>query len=326
MPLEIVEQHDNHSIAYCLVGYLCAWLRCYHPAEFITSYLNHAKNDSDITGGTELAQVYGIKIMPPKFEASDAFYAYDKETGTIAKGISSIKGYGEAVCHKFHEIGQKHHKYFVDALEDLYQSSIKASNIVPLLKIDYFSNYGNGVELARILELFDVFRPTKIGGKKQVKPELVKNTPLHDIILRHGTDKTSKGEPAKSLSITDVSGFMREMEEYVLSIGIKDVDIRVKMQNQHDILGYIDLTTNKKEDRRKLLLTDVIPLKSKKTDDVWGYAVFSQSIGTGKTSRLTLRASAYKQCPIQKGDIIFAKNVKLEDSGYWYLYDYHLIL
>lgn len=264
--------------------------------------------------------------MPPKFEVSDAYYAYDKEIGTIAKGISSIKGYGEAICHKFHEIGQKRHEYFVDALEDLYQSSIKASNIIPLLKIDYFSSYGNGVELSRVLELFDMFRPTKIGGKKQVKPEIVWNTTLYDIILRHGTDKTSKGELAKTLSITDVPGFMKEMEKYVLGIGIKDVDIRVKMQNQQQILGYIDLTTNKKEDRRKLLLTDVVPLKSKKTDEVWGYAVFSQSIGTGKTSRLTLRASTYKQRPVQKGDIIFASNVKLEDSGYWYLYDYQLIL
>lgn len=316
----------NHSVAYCLVGYLCAWLRCYHPAEFITSYLNHAKNDSDITGGTELAQVYGIKIMPPKFEVSDAFYAYDKETKTIAKGISSIKGYGEAVCHKFHEIGKKRHEYFVDALEELYQSSIKASNIAPLIKVDYFSGYGNSVELSKILELFDMFRPTKVGGKKQVDRKTVNGTALLDMVLRHGTDKTSKGDDAKKLTIIDIQGFMRDMESHMLSLGIKDVDIRVKMQNQHDILGYIDLTTNKKEDRRKLLLTDVVPLKSKKTDDVWGYAVFSQSIGTGKTSRLTLRASTYKQRPIKKGDIIFAQNVKLEDSGYWYLYDYHLIL
>lgn len=316
----------NHSIAYCLVGYLCAWLRCYYPAEFITSYLNHAKNDSDITGGTELAQIYRTKIMPPKFEVSDAFYAYDKETGTIAKGISSIKGYGEAVCHKFHEIGRKRHEYFVDALEDLYQASIKASNISPLIKIDYFSSYGNSVELSKILDLFDMFRPTKVGGKKQVDRKLVADTALYEIILKHGTDKTSKGEDAKKLAITDVPGFMRDMETYMLGLDIKDVDLKVKMQNQHDILGYIDITTNKKEDRRKILLTDVVPLKSKKSGDVWGYAVFSQSIGTGKTARLTLRASTYKQKPIRKGDIIFVSNVKLEDSGYWYLYDYQIIL
>ena len=29
----------NHSIAYCLLGYLCAYYRYYHPIEFITSFL-----------------------------------------------------------------------------------------------------------------------------------------------------------------------------------------------------------------------------------------------------------------------------------------------
>ena len=37
----------NHSIAYCLLGYLCGYYRYYHPLEFITSYLNNAANDND---------------------------------------------------------------------------------------------------------------------------------------------------------------------------------------------------------------------------------------------------------------------------------------
>lgn len=38
----------NHSIAYCLLGYLCAYYRYYHPLEFITSFLNNAANEDDI--------------------------------------------------------------------------------------------------------------------------------------------------------------------------------------------------------------------------------------------------------------------------------------
>ena len=38
----------NHSVAYCLLGYLCAYYRYYHPLEFLTSYLNNAANDGDI--------------------------------------------------------------------------------------------------------------------------------------------------------------------------------------------------------------------------------------------------------------------------------------
>ena len=32
----------NHSIAYCLLGYLCGYFRFYHPGEYITAFLNNA--------------------------------------------------------------------------------------------------------------------------------------------------------------------------------------------------------------------------------------------------------------------------------------------
>lgn len=317
----------NHSIAYCLVGYILAWLRCYYPGEFITAYLNHAKEDKDIAGGTELAQLYRIPISPPRFESSDAEYIYDKQSGVIAKGISSIKGYGEAVCHKFHEIGQRGHRYFTDALEDLYQSSIKAANILPLIRIDYFSKFGNCIELERIVKLFDLYRPGKIGGTKSVARESVDGTPLRDIILRHGTDRTSKGAEAKKYTITDFTGFIHEVEEYVLSLGIKDADMKTKMLNQEEILGYIDLTTNKQADRRKVLILDAFPLKDKNTGHAWGYRVEVRSIGTGKIARLTVPARTFESKPLKKGDIIFTPPGSLKENkkGFWYLYNYDLI-
>lgn len=317
----------NHSIAYCLVGYLCAWLRCYYPGEFITTYLNHAKNDSDISGGTELAQIYGIRIAPPRFESSDAYYVYDRETGVISKGISSLKGYGEAVCHKLYEVGQKGHERFSSALEDLYQSSIKAANIKPLIRIDYFNKYGNSVELERILGFFDMFHPTNESRTKQVDKEKVENTPMYDMILRHGTDKTAKGAEAKRLTITDFDGFMADVEDYVYRLNLKDVDIKVKMQNQEEILGYIDLTTNRPEDRRKVLVTDISEQVSKKTGETWGWRIGIRSIGTGKVARLTIRANVYKANPIQKGDIIFTPigSLRQNQQGYWYLDRYERI-
>lgn len=317
----------NHSIAYCLIGYICAWLRCYYPGEFITAYLNHAKNDSDISGGTELAQLYGITISPPRFERSDAMYIFDKETGVISKGISSIKGYGEAICHKFHELGQNDYRYFSDAMEDMYQSSIKAANIKPLIRVDYFSKFGNCVELDRIVTIFDTFRPSKPGGTKMVDRAKVENTPLHDIILRHGTDKTAKGDEAKRLTITDFTGFIHECEEYVLSLGLPDVDMKTKMMNQQEILGYIDLTTNKKEDRRKVLILDVLPLNDKNSGKAWGYRIEVRSIGTGNIARLTVPANIFDRKPIHKSDILYTPpgSMKPNKKGFWYLYQYDFV-
>lgn len=312
----------NHSVAYCLIGYLCAWLRCYYPGEFITTYLNHAKNDKDIAGGTELAHEYGIPISPPKFEFSEAEYSYDKDAKVIAKGLSSIKGYGKAVCNQLHDVGRKRHTYFVDALRELDGLSIKAAKITPLIKIDYFASYGNTVELSRILELFDFF---KQGTAKTIKKEKAASSSVEKILKGFSSDCNAKGIAMKSYTITDMDGLLHAIEDEVLNLGLEDVPLKVKMCNQLDILGYIELTTDREEDRRKLLITDCIQLKSK-TGDVWAYAVFTRSIGSGKMARLTLRNRLFKAKPIKKMDIIYAKNIKKENSGYWYLYDYDLVV
>ena len=98
-----------------------------------------------------------------------------------------------------------------------------------------------------------------------------------------------------------------------------------KIQTQLELMGYIDLTTKKPEDRRKLLITDVFPLVSKKDNNIWGYAVQTRSIGSGKAARLTIRSYRYKKNPIKRFDIIQAKELGKNKSGYWYLLDYELI-
>jgi len=97
------------------------------------------------------------------------------------------------------------------------------------------------------------------------------------------------------------------------------------MQNQKEYLGYIDLTTGKEEDRRKLIVMDVILLKNKETGIPWAYAIITRSIGSGKSSRLTLRAKIYDQDPIKEMNVIYAKSVEKNNKGYWYLIDYSLI-
>lgn len=328
--LQILEDSANyqfnysHAVAYSIVGYFLAWLRCYYPGELIAAYLNRAKNIDDITNGTELAQLYGVAISPPRFEFSDAAYTYDRGTNTITKGIASLKGYGEGVCHKLHELGQRHYDFFVQALEQLYQNGIKLANIMPLISIDYFSSFGKIPELSRIATLFDRFRPGKIGGTKSVKREGVINTPLYEIVMRHGSDKTGKGNEAKNLTITDADGFLQEVEQYILGLGLPDVDLKTKMQNQKRVLGYVDLTTHKQEDRRNVMVLDVEPQKDKKSGSVWGYRIGIRSIGSGKAARVTVPADVFTRAPLREGDFIFAPkgSLKKNRKGFWYLYQY----
>ena len=121
-----------------------------------------------------------------------------------------------------------------------------------------------------------------------------------------------------------MDGLLAESHSFVKSLQIQDYTIQEKIIQQSEILGYVDITTNKEEDRRRLLVSELRALKSKQNGEVWGYAIFTRSIGTGKSARLTVRAQMYNANPFKDGDIIYAQSVSKNKSGYWYL-DKHYV-
>ena len=127
----------NHSIAYCLLGYLCAYFRYYHPIEFITAFLNDAANDEDIRNGTILAKQRGITIVPPKFGISRSDYFFTKEKRVIAKGLSSVKYMGKAVVDELYALSKRQYATFTDLLWTLsHHSSLDTRQLDILIKIE----------------------------------------------------------------------------------------------------------------------------------------------------------------------------------------------
>lgn len=313
----------NHSIGYCMIGYLCAYLRYYYPAEFITAYLNNANNEDDIKNGSALAELYGIQIVPPRYGISKDRYVYDKDRNVIAKGINSIKYMNSTVANELYDLAKRSDpKTFMSLLTLMNnETSIDTRQRDILIKIDFFVDFGNVTELSRIASIFVFF---KNGTAKKVQKDKISGQML-DVVSKYATDKNKNGTEAKSFTITDMAGLLNECESVIKSLHLPDLDLKCKIQNQIELMGYIDLTTNKKEDRRKLLITDVFPLSSKKDNTAWGYAAQTRSIGSGKVSRLTIRSSVYAKTPVKRFDIIYAKELEKNRSGYWYLLDYDLI-
>ena len=79
-----------------------------------------------------------------------------------------------------------------------------------------------------------------------------------------------------------------------------------------------------KEDRRKLYILKMQPLKRKADGKQFGYSVFTKSIGSGKESRFTLFNRDYKRCPVQEGDIILCKQFA-RDGEYFKLLSYEQV-
>lgn len=318
----------NASHSYCVAedSLYTAWLKSNYPLQFYETFLRILENKGDKgrmnAVKDEAEDYFHIRFLPYRFGQDNRSITADEKQGAIQNSLAAIKGFGKEMGDVMYECGQQGFSHFVEVLRWLDARSIKAAKVLPLIQIDYFASYGNTVELTRILNVFDFF---KQGNAKKISKEKVAGTDIERLLQKYATDRGVKGDVQKSYTITDMDGLLHEAEDTILSLGLEDVNYRVKMQNQLDILGYIELTTNKEEDRRKLIITDCVPLKGKNGGDVWGYAVFTRSIGSGKTARLTLRARQFNAQPIKKSDIIYAKNVAKE-RDYWYLYDYEMVV
>lgn len=81
-------------------------------------------------------------------------------------------------------------------------------------------------------------------------------------------------------------------------------------------------TTGKEEDRRKLFVLEVFPLKSSDNSKPWAYKIHTKSLGSGKEAFLILYANKFNPQLIKVDSLIYVSHCHLNDKGYWYLDNY----
>ncbi|MEI6296249.1 MAG: PHP domain-containing protein [bacterium] len=313
----------NHSHPYSMIGYVCAWLRYYYPLEFICSALNiYASKEEKTTEITEYAKLVGVKIKPIKFGKSKAEYFFVKGENEIYKGIGSIKFLNNLVAEELYELSNKKYYNFMELLIDIKKmSTANTRQLDILIKLDFFSEFGNSRELCKLVEIAETF---KFGESKTIKKDSLENGFMLETIKKYSSDKNDKGKELKSFKITNCLSILQEMETYTDGLNIKDFDIKEKMSAQKDFLGYIT-PTGEEEDRRKLLIMDIKAVKRKKDGKQFGYGVVCTSIGSGKQNRYTIFNKTVKDCgEIKEGDIIFCIDYK-KDGEYFTITNYKLI-
>ena len=311
-----------------MLGYLCGYYRYYHPLEYITAFLNNAANDDDIQNGTALAHVYDIKVENPKWGISRSNYYYDSEKRTIAKGVASIKYMSDELADEMYRLAHnKEYEHFVDVLIDLNaKTSINTRQLEILIKIDFFSMFGNQRELLRLADLF--YDKFKRGAVKQISRTLIDGTRFEQAFRRYAVSITKAGLPAKKYTITDEANMHRLLhacEKLILSAGIEDLSLLDKARNFKEAMGYVGYVTNEEADKRKLYIVDERPLKRKSDGKLFGHSVITKSIGSGKEARFTILNRYYNKEPIYKDDIIQLLDYR-KDGQYWQMTSYRKLV
>jgi len=86
--------NKSHSTAYAYLTYWTAYIKTYYPEEFFAVKLTTEKNDDKFLNILNDMKDFGIKLLPPHINYSDAEFKIEKEK-QIRFGLARIKNVGE---------------------------------------------------------------------------------------------------------------------------------------------------------------------------------------------------------------------------------------
>lgn len=351
-----------HSSAYAILGYMTAKQKAYYPAEFYAGLCNSYIGKSEFVKeeADEIisdAEEHDIKIAPFNFRQDHRKCRV--VDGQIVYAIPLIKDCSTACAEAVYDCADKQYPNFFSLLSDLYSKGINKKQADIMIKLGFFAEFGGAKFLMKVKT---VFESLKDGDIKSITKAKVSDSQFADIFNRHckqtdkkwsftseeyeRADKLSKllqkkaktnGETADTkttlesyerIKVAEHDKVMKNVltDIYTILLPLKEDDFSFKQKSSDslDVLGFTHITTGKEADRRKLFVKSVVPLKNKESKSVWGYAIFTKSIGSGKNGRLTVPAKVYDTDNITKGDIIYATSVN-KKGNWWYLNDYSIL-
>jgi len=217
----------NHSQSYSFIGYFTAYLRTYHPLEFIISCLKFNQDDLAKTAKfVEYANKFAnVNILPPKFRFSKSDYSINPDRTAIYKGVYSIKSFGEGVGESLYELRNNKYDSFVEALPDLL-NAVGDSKLQILIKLDFFSEFGKSQYLLDVLKYYDGLGTSKVISKGKFPQE------IEAIIAKYSR------QTEKQFRDFDASAILSEV---IAKIENRSISIKEMLEAQKEYLGYISI-------------------------------------------------------------------------------------
>ena len=165
----------SHAIAYSMLSYYTAWLKCYYPLEFMFAILKNEKDKDARTDYLLEAKRLGIKVLLPHINESELDFSI--QGNSIRFGLSNIKYISDNIGSKITSLRPfKSYKEFIEKSQ-IKGSGINSRAIDSLNQIGaaaFPDNKRNGTENEKLYEYlgipkFDTGRLTP-SIKAQVNP------------------------------------------------------------------------------------------------------------------------------------------------------------
>ena len=271
-------------------------MRYYYPLEFLTVAFNiFSDNKEKSISILEYAGKKGIKLENPKFRYSNNEFTCDKNTNTIYKGMSCIKGLNKITGDKLYTLKDKNYPTFFDLLIDCKENSIGIADMTILIKLDYFSEFGSIGKLLKFIEIYNELYQKKI----------LKKDKEYSVKLLYLKQFCSK-ETEKQYSGFDSIACLHSLFDKLDNI---EIPIKEKVNYQLQYYGYINIIDNK-VDNHFWVARDIKDRSKNKFVDLY-------QISTGKKFKVKVRNGVFSQNPFKVGDIL--QILSFSKEGKWIL-------
>jgi DNA polymerase III subunit alpha len=150
--------NKSHSYAYAIIAYMCAFLKVYHPVEFITALFNSFDGKPErFEGCYQEAKRLGVQVEAISFENPTAYCQMVE--GRVQYGLKLVKHLNLQVSESLSKLKDNDYEYFVDMLVDIAEKTqIDSRQMGIIIELDFFRKFGNK-HLVR--KLYDDFKNAK---------------------------------------------------------------------------------------------------------------------------------------------------------------------
>ena len=284
-----------HAAATSLDMCYGAYLKVNYPLEYYSVCFNNYSDDQVRTNKLKKELDYfNIKLSDIKFRHSTSKYSYNRENNTIYKGMSSIKYIGDNVGDDLYALKDNKYDDFIDLLIDIKNTSVNSKQLEILIKLNFFSEFGEINTLLKQVDYFD-----KVYGKKQFKIDKLEELGLpKDIVKLHCKKQTEKiWKDFDSVSL--LKDIIKNLEYKETSL----LDIFNYQQELYGYVSYVQPTANK----RLYYVSDINSTKYLTTITL--YEIYS-----GKTRTVKMWTSAYNRNPFNKGAILYIISIEKKNK------------
>lgn len=285
-----------HAAATSLDMCYGAYLKVNYPLEYYTVCFNvYNSNEEKTRKLTNELKYFNLTLSDIKFAKSQASYSCDKTTNTIYKGIASIKFLNDKIADELFELGQNEYSSFINLLEDIKEkTSVNSRQLDILIKLDFFSQFGEINQLLKQVEIFDL-----IYNRKQFRVEKIKKLSLPMKSFERCADSITE----KTIKIFDSIELIKDI---CSTLNYPKTTIIQKISYQQEFLGYIQTT-----------IPNIKPSYAfvQKIDGQQTRRVSLYRLNDGSIEILKVRKKAFSNNPFNENDII--KTIDCYEEKKW---------